>query len=236
MEEKEELKANRQIRQKIQIGTYLWAFCVLFAMGCNNSFIHHYKKPKAQGIPEEIEEPPPQQGSNTNGDLKIVNGARTVSVLNSGQVLQNMMSITGVDAPSAATVAMYDLKKTTFSENGRANSMNAPIVMALASVGGEVCSDLIVQEKAKAAADRRIYSQVNFGSGPANFSTAGRADSIRRLARSFWGRNETDAELQILQSALAEAVSAGGTAARDTEIVALYLCSAMIASLDAFTL
>ncbi len=234
MEEREE---QREMGQNFQIGICIWAFSVLFAMGCNNSFIHHYKKPKAQVTLQEVEDPPPPQVPNAdNGDLKIVAGARTVAVLHSGQVLQNMMSITGVDVPSTATVAMYDLKKTTFSENGRANSMNAPIVMALASVGGEVCSDLIVQEKAKAAADRRIYSQVNFGSGPANFSNAGRADSIRRLARSFWGRNETDAELQILQSALAEAVSAGGTAARDTENVALYLCSAMIASLDAFTL
>ncbi|MBK7843222.1 MAG: hypothetical protein IPJ71_05925 [Bdellovibrionales bacterium] len=233
MEGREELQT---MRQNLQIETYVWTFFVLFAMGCNNSFIHHYKKPKAQIVQEEIEDPPPQQGSNTNGDLKIVEGARTVAVLHSGQVLQNMMSVAGVDVPSAATVAMYDLKKTTFSENGRANSVNAPIVMALASVGGEVCSDLIVQEKAKAAADRRIYVQVNFSSGPTNFSNAGRADSIRRLARSFWGRNETDAELQILQSALAEAVSAGGTAAKDTEVVALYLCSAMIASLDAFTL
>ncbi|MBK9039355.1 MAG: hypothetical protein IPL83_09375 [Bdellovibrionales bacterium] len=233
MGEREELKT---MRQNFQIRTCICAFFVLFAMGCNNSFIHSYKKPKAQVILQEVEDPPPQQGSNTNGDLKIVTGARTVAVLHSGQVLKNMMSIAGIDVPSTATVAMYDLKKTTFSENGRANSMNAPIVMALASVGGEVCNDLIVQEKAKPADDRRIYSQVNFGSGPANFSNAGRADSIRRLARSFWGRNETDAELQILQSALAEAVSAGGTAARDTEIVALYLCSAMIASLDAFTL
>lgn len=233
MEDREELHT---MRQKFQIEIYIWAFFVLFAMGCNNSFIHHYKKPKVPVVLEEIEDPPPQQGSNTNGDLKIVDGARTVAVLHSGQVLQNMMSVTGVDVPSAATVAMYDLKKSTFSENGRANSINAPIVMALASVGGEVCSDLIVQEKAKAAADRRIYPQVNFSSGPTNFSNAGRADSIRRLARSFWGRNETDAELQILQSALAEAVSAGGTAAKDTEVVALYLCSAMIASLDAFTL
>lgn len=233
MEEKKELRA---LRRNLQIGGPIWAFFMLFAMGCNNSFVHSYKKPKAQVHLEEIEDTPPQQGSNTNGDLKIVDGSRTVAVLHSGQVLKTMMSLTGVDVPSAATVAMYDLKKTTFSESGRANSMNAPIVMALASVGGEICNDLIVQEKAKPAADRRIYPQVNFGSGPTSFSNAGRADSIRRLARSFWGRNETDTELQILQSALAEAVSAGGTAARDTEVVALYLCSAMIASLDAFTL
>lgn len=206
----------------------------LLSTSCNNGFIHKYEKLKPTGGDNLGDVLSP--GTNTNGDLKIIDGARTIAVTHAGQVLKNMLSISGVETPSSATLDMYELKKTSFSENGRANSLNAPIVMATAAVGGEVCNDLITQEKGKAAVERRIFNQIDFTARVANLSENARADSIRRLARSFWGRDETPAELQVIQDGVTEAITAGGTAVRDTELVVLYLCTAMISSLDAYTL
>ena len=201
------MKTNRIIFKAWMLGLIL-----LLTTGCNNSFVHKYEdlSSNSNGDLGTLLPPGPSGG---NGDLVIIDGARTASVVHSGQVLKNMVAVSGIEEPSASTKALYEQKKGSFSENGKANTVNAPMVMAAASLGGEVCNDLVNKERGLPQGERRIFPQVDFGSGPNNVSNTARMDIVRRMARSFWGRNETD-----------------------TGNLALYTCTIMLASLDSMEL
>lgn len=175
-------------------------------------------------------------GNGENGDIVLVPGSRTISVLHSGQVLKNMQSLAGVEIPSGKTLEVFEKKKTSFSEDGRANSLNAPILLAISSLGGEVCNDLIVQENALDRAKRRIFPQIDFALNPEQQDAEGVKDSVRRMARSFWGRNESDEEMEIILSGLDEMVSYGTNQPGDTEMAMIYICTSMISSLEAYSL
>lgn len=117
-----------------EIKVWMLGLVFLLASGCNNAFVHKYEDLSSlnQGDLGSLLPPGPGGG---NGDLKIIDGARTTSVVHSGQVLDNMVAISGIEEPSAAAKSLYEEKKGSFSENGKANTLNAPMIMAAASLG-----------------------------------------------------------------------------------------------------
>lgn len=167
-----------------------------------------------------------------NGAIVPLSETKTASVVSANRTLDTIVSCLGTGTANQRAKDEFEKNKGSISVDGSANSLTQPMLTALAMVGGEVCSDLIGKERALAAAQRRIFPQVNFGAGPASVNRTIEADVIRRLARSCWGRNETETELLAIQDAV-EAAFAGVAAGNNnvgTVNKMIYLCSAMVAS------
>jgi hypothetical protein len=158
---------------------------------------------------------------------------KSLSVVHSEQILLNMESITGVTA-SAETKANWAKNRYVFSERGKVNSVNAPMLNALTGLAAEICDDLLDKEMAMDADDRNFFKRVNFDSGPAEFSSSQRREVMRRFARASWSRNETPEEQQMLETALDE--SDFGDQATETKKIGLFICVSMLSSMDAITL
>jgi hypothetical protein len=164
---------------------------------------------------------------------------KPVTVAYSETTLPSMQLQTGIQTPSTRTLQANTLAKTKFTETGKVDTLNAPGLMAVTNLAGEVCLDLITEEKAKAASARRFFNQVDFTKAPAVLTAANKSDLVRRMSRNFFGRNETVAEKTLILSSLDAAISdarrTGVSDATDTEDTMIYVCTAMLSSLDAYS-
>ncbi|MBX9769396.1 MAG: hypothetical protein K2X47_19125, partial [Bdellovibrionales bacterium] len=121
---------------------------VMMGNGCSNNF-------------KSINEASNGQMGETatdNGDV-IIPGTKTAVLVDSNRVLSHLSACVGVSQPSDQTVQMYETKKSSISATGSANTITAPMMMAIANISGEVCNDLINQEIAQG---RRIFVNVDF--------------------------------------------------------------------------
>lgn len=167
---------------------------------------------------------------NENGVTEF-HDAKAVGVSYSENTFTSMLQQTGVITPSANTRNAVTAQFTKLPETGRSDSVTAPMFVSITTVAGELCNDLVAQERALAAANRRFYGGVDFNAGPASISAATKDDMIRRLARSFWARNESVQEKALILAAFNGQFTSATTA--DTPRAAMFLCSAMLSSLDA---
>lgn len=179
----------------------------------------------------------PSTGNSPNTPLNIHEDTKPVTVAYSENILMSMQSQTGLQTVTARTITANTSAKAKISEDGKADSVNAPMWMAVTNLAGEVCFDLVTDEKAKTATARRFFTSVDFTRAPASLSVDGKSDLVRRMARNFWGRNETLAEktliLQSLDAAIADARRNGANDAAEMEDTLIYTCTAMLSSLDA---
>jgi hypothetical protein len=121
----------------------------------------------------------------------------------------------------------YDLKLTT-----------APMMLGITSLAGTVCNTAIDRERANGAA-KVLFSDVDFTRASSQMSLDSYKAMVRKLAIKFWGREETNEELNILLDGRSEYTSAmtaqEATAVDSTRELALFTCSAMLSSFDAIT-
>lgn len=194
-------------------------------------------RPTATPIPTPT---PPPTTSSSNG---------YVTIANSEEVFSSLVSIAGVEAltnpnkleyktPAVSFTltrkfsALYNFRnsfRVPMSQDGDPASVNAPLMMTLVSISGDVCFTWVDDETRKAASSRRVFNQIDFNAGPDRVSDAAKNDVIRRLSRLAWGRNETDQERTLIKGALLEFT---GTSPADTQRAMIFTCSAMLASLD----
>ncbi len=162
---------------------------------------------------------------------------KPITVGYSENTLISMQQQTGIQTPSTRTRDAATLAKAKITETGKVDTVNAPHLMALTNVAGELCLDLITEERARTSENRRFFNQVDFATGPATLTVDGKSDVVRRMARNFWGRNETIAEKTVLLSSIDSVVAdprrTGVSDAIDTEDVLLFACTSMLSSLDA---
>lgn len=163
-------------------------------------------------------------GTPTEPDF--VANAKTVSVAYSQQALDQMASCLGVKTPSDATLRMYDTKKGAISVYGSAETITSPMMMSIVSIGGELCNDLINQERAPAS--QRIFKGWDMASS-ATPSQGLINEAVSRMALSCWQRAETSGERQEIIDTLS---SVAANEVRASEKSALILCTSMISSLN----
>lgn len=164
------------------------------------------------------------------GEVCEVPDVQTVAVANSQNVMTAMLFKAGVSTPSNETKSAFTAQAGKLPETGSVSQITAPAWMAIATMGSEVCNDLLTQETATGAT-RRIFNSVDFSKGPASIAVTTKNDVVRRLARNFWGRNESAQELTLIKGSLDESFS--GATSADTRKAMLYVCTAMLASTDA---
>ena len=163
--------------------------------------------------------------TNSN-DIPVIPGARTVSLVYSKQVVDQLSACSGLALPSERTMAMYEQKKGAISTYGTASTVTGPMMIAVASIAGEICNDLIEQELAVGA---RLFNGYAMAGNVLPNNTQ-LSDTITKFALSCWQRNESSSERGILLNMVSSSVGAGEVlAARKS---ALLLCTAMLSSLD----
>lgn len=160
--------------------------------------------------------------------IDVIPGTKTVSFVNSGQVLNHLASCIGLAVPSDTTRSVYDEKRGSISTYGAANTITPPMMMAIASLAGEICSDLIDQENASVT--KRIFPGFDFSA--TNLPTdAQLSTAISNIALSCWQTNETAEERTILINSILQSVTAGE--ANATRKAALMMCTSMLSSVNA---
>lgn len=154
--------------------------------------------------------------------------APTLSVVYNKQVLDHMVSCSGVGIPSDATQATWASKRGAISIDGTVLTITAPMLMAVTTIAGDVCRDLIDQEKISP----RLFLGVNWASTMLP-SDAILNDSVRGLALSCWQRSEEEVERQTILDAVKSQFS--GASINNSDAF-LFLCTSMLASLDTLIL
>lgn len=179
-----------------------------------------------RGISSDLASAATPATSTGSSDIEVIPGARTASLVYSKQVLDQLSSCTGVALPSDKTNAMYLQKQGAISMYGYVNTVTSPMMMAVTSIAGEVCNDLIDQE---IAGKRRLFIGFDF-TAAALPNNAQISDSVSRLALSCWQRNETDLEREVLLDLVNSTVTTNE--AMGGRKSALMVCTAMLSSLD----
>lgn len=156
----------------------------------------------------------------------VTSGTKTVSLVYANEVLNHLASCAGVAKPSDQTLQTYDQKKGAISVYGAASTVTPPMMMAVASIAGEVCNDLINQE---IATGQRIFVGINMAAN-ALPSTAAMSDTISRLALSCWQRYDETAERQMILDMVNSSV--GNTETMAARKASLMICTSMLSSLD----
>jgi len=205
--------SNRRLLISSTVILLLTGGLVTLGNGCSGNF-------KAIDLPGALDATSSAALSSAQGDYPIIPGAKTVSVAYSKQVLEQMTACTGVQRVSDSTLAMYEQKKGAISVLGAPNTITSPMMMAITSIAGEVCNDLIAQET---AGPLRIFKGMTLSAATAP-ATADIKDAISRLSLSCWQRFETDLERQAILDLVASATN--------TKTSALLMCTAVLASLD----
>jgi hypothetical protein len=160
-------------------------------------------------------------------DIEVIPGAKTASFVGANQVLQHLSNCVGLAVPSDATMAVYEAKKGSISTYGAANSITPPMMIAITSIAGEVCSDLIDQEITKGS---RIFKDINLQAAtlPSNASLS---TAIGNLALSCWVGNESPEERNIILDMVNQTVA--GSEPDAARKAALLICTSMLSSVDA---
>ncbi|MEK6554587.1 MAG: hypothetical protein AABZ31_05060, partial [Bdellovibrionota bacterium] len=119
-----------------------------------------------------------------------------------------------------------------YSETGAVTTVNSSALLAMTTVAGELCNDLLNTEYAagRMPASNRFFPMVGNpnGAASAELSATVRTDIIRRMARSFWQRNEDTEELAAISAGVAEAMAAEPN--MNARKASLYMCTAMLSS------
>ncbi len=170
----------------------------------------------------------------TNGDIVPIPNTKTASIQRASRVLDQLVSCLGTGTPSNNAQSVWEDSRGTISDEGLANTMTQPMAKTLVSVSSEVCEDLMDQERALAAGERAIFIEADLDSG--GLANGDLVLASKRIARSCWGRNATEDELDIIVDSVDDAFAGEEDGQNLTRNKLIFMCTAMAASFDAFNM
>ncbi len=155
-------------------------------------------------------------------------------MLSKKQVVASFVTATGVTEADASLKTTSDTFKPILSEKSELSQYNSPRAMSYANLAGSACRQLILQEKTDK--NKRLI-RYGLPVDASEISQQELAETIRSFARSFWSRNETQAEFQIIMESLDDHKRdiASLNQQQQAERQTLFLCTAMLSALDSIT-
>lgn len=166
-------------------------------------------------------------GSQPSIENDFIPGAKTASLVYANQIMDHLSLCAGVAKPSDSTIRVFEEKRGAISTTGSVETMNPAMMMAVISVAGEICQDLVNQE---ATSGLRIFDGFNL-SGTALPADGLIRSAVSRMAISCWGRQENAQESQQILDMVYNSVSSGE--AQAPRKASLMICTSMLSSLDA---
>lgn len=160
---------------------------------------------------------------------------QTVSMAYSRQILDTMLSCSGIGLADDKIRAEYETRKGSLSEFGYATQISSAMLMSVTAVSGEICNKLVNKEAGTAIPNRRIFNSINFSGKYQDLKTADIEDAAKRMARSCWQREPANDELSIISQSLQTAFSSD-TSATGVSKSMLVLCTGMLSSLSSISM
>lgn len=218
---------------------------VVFGQGCSPQMSKDLASEEAPALP--IDGAIDGGGGGGGDPLAPVESVKASS-LTGDQMLLSMLSLANLPAVSSIDPAQessaalkkisteFLARKSAFPVNYGLSNFTAAMLLGATSLAGPVCGALIDQEK---SGSRQLFIGVDFTRGTSSLTNATYQSVVRALATQFWGRDETDDELQMFLDARSEfeaGLSAGANAtSASTRSLMVFICSAALSSLDAIT-
>jgi hypothetical protein len=212
-------KVKRLVRA-LQILSLTAVSVVIFGNGCSEGGFVPQDSTGQAGVDGSLQ-------CKSATDIEVIPGAKTASVVGASEVLKQLTNCVGLETYSDATKKVYDDKKGSISTYGAANSITPPMMMAITSIAGEVCADLIDKEVAQGP---RIFTGINLSASTLP-SDSQLGNAISNLALSCWRGNESADEKAQLLAMVNQSVASNE--ANASKKAALMICTAMLSSLDA---
>ncbi len=187
-----------------------------------------------------------------SGSNYAQSNSNAVGVVTTRQVFDSVLSVTKLNISKLDPAVVANdrfVLANAISDSGAPESVNGPMWMAITNLTGLVCIDLVKDEAArvKQGLSPNFIVEVNLWSAAPSVTDASIKAVAHRMARSFWGRNETDEEMaQIIatmSSAFADVRAPASAPATpldpkkdavdpNTSRMMYFLCSAMLASME----
>lgn len=167
-------------------------------------------------------------GAEVPDGITIYPNTKTVSTVYAKQFLDNMVSCTGLRIESAETRERWEAESGSLSEFGYATDVTPPMMMAIATVAGEICSDITHADAGVNRGSRnRLFPGVDFSAG-GSMSSGEIQSAIQRVALSCWHRRATSNEVDVISSMVNENVASETT--NRSQTAAMLVCTSMLAS------
>ncbi len=190
-----------------------------------------------------------QDSANNSASSFVQTKANTVSVVTARQFYASMLNVTKTSIGSSnVTPAELAALGASISNTGDPNSVNGPMWMAVTSLSGLGCVDVMANEAklGKAGTPANFAVQVNLWATPPMITDAQLQDSVNRFARAYWGRMPSADESATIIAAMSASFSdirapsgaqVAGKPATDpvnegTNRMMYFLCTAMLSSMD----
>lgn len=221
MSSSKQLKVKRALRA-LQISAGLVCALVVFGNGCSEGGF--YPQEDAGSLASTLEDATCKDPN----EIDVIPGAKTASLVGATNVVQHLATCTGLEAVSQATLSVYNTKVGSVSTYGAVNSVTPPMMMAVHSIAGEVCNDVVDQELAKGT---RIFAGWNLNASVLPSDSA-LSLAAQNIALSCWKDYEiSNEERDVIVSAAVQSIGSGeANAARKAAVV---ICTSMLASLNA---
>lgn len=156
------------------------------------------------------------------------------SIMNHRQILPSMTKCMNLNTASmnSSTLSAYNVAKAAFTEslpsfslNGAAKDVSAPLMMSLMTVASEICTTRIEVEKSQNTG-RQFFAGFNLNTSGANNNTETISidNTIQAMSRSCWGRDATAKEITAIKN---------GITGQSSRLAALYACTAVLGSTQA---
>ncbi len=220
MSDSKQIKVKRAIRA-FQAAVVLVCALVVFGNGCAEGgfYPESGETSLASSLTASCKDP---------NEIDVIPGAKTASLVGSTNVVAHLAACTGLSSISQKTKAVYNAKVGSVSTYGAVNSLTPPMMMAVHSIAGEVCNDVVDQE---IALGTRIFAGWNLN-GNALPSDSQMATAAQNLSLSCWRDYEISAEERdiVVHAVLDSVGSSEDMAARKAAVV---MCTSMLASLNA---
>lgn len=162
----------------------------------------------------------------------VVSGVKTAGVGILSQSYASLVSSLQLANPSAASRTEFDRQLGNLSDSGKPATIGASYSIAHSTLAAQVCLDKVTAELNLQPAQKTIFNAITLNAAPAtSVNEANLQQTINRLARALWQRDETAAERQMLISAVNDAMTDDAqNNANKTQEAMMFLCTAMASS------
>lgn len=158
------------------------------------------------------------------------------NLMSGNQVYQTFLTLTGQVQETQNQREEFNQRKASFSDQGEVQAINAPYLLAAASLAGTSCNELVQREGNQSAQERSIFKGINFSMGVSQISDQVYLESANRLALGFWNMNLDQGEREALVQFKNNFTVGSQDNATETNKLLVSTCSAILSNIRVLAL
>lgn len=161
----------------------------------------------------------------------------SVVLFNYDQILRSSLSLTGVTIDNSIQNE-FNNRSSLLSETFDVSELTSPMWIGMSNINGQICSALVTREAA--TTQRRFFVGIDFTRAASQVSDQNFRSVANNFSSIFWNRTISSTEDSALITAKSEFISAilpvDVNNAQQTRNLMLFVCTAMLSSMETFTL